>query len=121
MEGISIVSEDSFRSDETAKDKPCDMMRVTLEMPVTYWRTMRGSIGNSSIICHSRRSSDFKKESGVKCIKCESDRIILRGKEGCLLTYKCGVCNEEFLTDILREENERRKEKSDEFILGERK
>ena len=110
---IDVVKEEYFHSKDN-KDGAYNMARITIELPITAWRAMKGKIYNDELISHQRRSSDLVKEDGIKCVNCGNNDVILREslkidpvkyKE---VFYKCKRCGHEFQTDFLIKENKRR-------------
>lgn len=44
-EKISVAKTDTFRSQNSGVNQDYDMVRVTLDMPIWVWRTLRKLIG----------------------------------------------------------------------------
>lgn len=111
---ITIVTEDGYRSKNVNLNQACDMVRVTLEMPIGTWRNIKPDVFDFEV-SHSRRQFDFKKEETVVCPECNALYVNIFIKEiddkesGCkLLAYKCGGCKKEFSTLLMDAENQNR-------------
>jgi len=115
---IEVRNEEYFRS-KSNKSGAYDMARVTIELPITAWRAMKGKLYGDELISHRRRFSDIAGEEGVECPNCSNGDHILRERTEIDKTgecdvkykyvfYKCKRCNEEFNTDMLVKENNSR-------------